>query len=140
MTNLLEKSLLLGFSIFLLTVFSSILIPFLDDITEFNNQEKNSLETYTDFLDEINDAILYIINNPEESYLKDIQYPSNLNLTFIDSFIISEFIIRSIIYNKIFSYNSSFSNCFFHGVPPKTYILNVSYPFSKIIVNFITLY
>ena len=140
MTNLLEKSLLLGFSIFLLTIFSSILIPFLDDISEFNNYEKNNLETYTDFLDEINDAVLYIIDNPEESYLKDIQYPSNLNLTFIDSFIISEFIISSNTYNKILSYNSSFLNCFFHGVTPNRYILNVSFPFSNIIVNFITLY
>lgn len=140
MTNLLEKALLLGFSIFLLTIFSSILIPFLEDITEFNMQEKNNLETYMDFLDEINDAVLYIIDNPEESYLKDIQYPSNLNLTFFDSFIISEFIIESNIYNKVLSYNGIFLNCFFHGLPPKTYILNVSYPFSNIIVNFITLY
>jgi len=139
MTNLLEKTLLLGFSIFLLTIFSSILIPFLDDITEFNMQEKNNLETYMDFLDEVNDAVLYIIDNPEESYLKDIQYPSNLNLTIFNTFIISEFIIGSNKYNKVLSYNDSFLNCFFHGVPPKTYILNVSYPFSNIIINFITL-
>ncbi|GAG22348.1 unnamed protein product [marine sediment metagenome] len=140
MTNLLEKALLLGFSIFILTIFSSILIPFLDDITEFNTQEKNNIETYLDFLDEVNDAVLYIIDNPEKSYLKDIQYPSNLNLTIFDTFIISEFIIGSNKYNKVLSYNGSFLNCFFHGVPPKTYILNVSYPFSNIIVNFITLY
>jgi len=140
MTNLLEKALLLGFSIFILTIFSSILIPFLDDITEFNTQEKNNIETYMDFLDEVNDAVLYIIDNPEKSYLKDIQYPSNLNLTIFDTFIISEFIIGSNKYNKVLSYNGSFLNCFFHGVPPKTYILNVSYPFSNIIVNFITLY
>ena len=140
MTNLLEKALLLGFSIFILTIFSSILIPFLDDITEFNTQERNNIETYMDFLDEVNDAVLYIIDNPEKSYLKDIQYPSNLNLTIFDTFIISEFIIGSNKYNKVLSYNGSFLNCFFHGVPPKTYILNVSYPFSNIIVNFITLY
>lgn len=140
MTNLLEKALLLGFSIFILTIFSSILIPFLDDITEFNTQEKNNIETYMDFLDEVNDAVLYIIDNPEKSYLKDIQYPRNLNLTIFDNFIISEFIIGSNKYNKVLSYNGSFLNCFFHGVPPKTYILNVSYPFSNIIVNFMTLY
>jgi predicted PurR-regulated permease PerM len=140
MTNLLEKSLLLGFSIFLLTIFSSILIPFLDEITEFNKQEKNTLETYIGFLDEINDAVLYIIENPEESYLKDIQYPSNLNLTLFDSFIISEFIIGSNVYNKVSSYNGSFINCFFHDFPPKTYILNVSYLLSNIILDFIDSY
>jgi hypothetical protein len=140
MTNLLEKTLLLGFSIFLLTIFSSILIPFLDEITEFNNQEKNNLETYMVFLDEINDAILYIIENPEDSYLKDIQYPSNLNLTFFDSFFISEFIIGSNTYNRVISFNDTFLNSYFNDIPPKTYLLNVSYPYSNIIVNFITLY
>ncbi len=140
MTNLLEKSLLLGFSIFLLAIFSSILIPFLDEIAEFNNKEKNDLGIYMDFLDEINEAILYIIDNPEESYLKDVQYPSNLNLTFFDSFFISEFILGSNTYNKVLSFNGSFFSSFFHDIPPQTYLLNVSYPFSKIIVNFITLY
>ena len=39
MTNLLEKTLLLGFSIFLLTIFSAILIPFLNELTEHNEIE-----------------------------------------------------------------------------------------------------
>ncbi|MHA1991262.1 MAG: hypothetical protein ACW98A_09885 [Candidatus Hodarchaeales archaeon] len=140
MTNLLEKTLLLGFSIFLLTIFSSILIPFLDGINEFNNQEKNELETYTVFLNEVNDAVLYIIENPDESYLKDIQYPSNINLTFFDSFFISEFIIGTNKYNRVISFNHSFLNSNFNDLPPKTYLLNVSYPLSNIIINFITLY
>lgn len=140
MTNLLEKTLLLGFSIFLLTVFSAILIPFLNELTEYNEIEKNELQTYIAFLDEINEAVLYIIRNPEESYLQDIQYPSNLNLTFFDAYIISEFLIGSIIYGKTSSYNTSFHNSYFHNLPPQTYLLNVSYLLSKIIVNFINLY
>jgi hypothetical protein len=140
MTNLLEKSLLLGFSIFLLTVFSAILIPFLGELTEYNENEKNILEIYTEFLDELNEAVLYIIQNPEESYLQDIQYPSNLNLTFFDSYIISEFLIGGNIYSKASSYNASFYNYFFHNLPPQTYLLNVSYLLVKIIVNFINLY
>ncbi len=119
MTNLLEKSLLLGFSIFLLTVFSTILIPFLGELTEYNENEKNKLKIYTEFLDEVNEAVLYIIQNPEGSYLQDIEYPSNLNLTFFNSYIISEFLIGGNIYSKVSSYNASFYNSFFHNLPPQ---------------------
>ena len=140
MTNLLEKSLLLGFSIFLLMVFSAILIPFLDELTNYSENEKGELEIYMEFLDEINEAVLFIIQNPEKSYLQDILYPSNLNLTFFDTYILSEFLIGGNIYNKVSSYNASFHNCFFRSLPPQTYILNVSYPSSYIIVNFLNLY
>ena len=139
MTNLLEQSLLLGFSIFLLTIFSAILIPFLDELNAYNENEKKELEIYEGFLDEINEAVIYIIQKPEQSYLQDIQYPSNLNLTFFDSYIISEFLIGSNIYSKTSSYNASFQNCFFHNLPPQTYLLNVSYPLSNIIVSFTNL-
>lgn len=139
MTNLLEKSLLLGFSIFLLTVFSAILIPFIDEFTEYNENERKELETYIAFLDEINEAVLYIIQNPEQSYLQNIKYPSNLNLTFFDSYIISEFLIGSSIHSKTSSYNVRFYNCLFHNLPSQVYLLNVSYPSSIIVVNFINL-
>ncbi|MHA1932900.1 MAG: hypothetical protein ACW96X_10190 [Promethearchaeota archaeon] len=140
MTNLIEKALLLGFSIFLLAVFSAILIPFLGELNEYNDNEQNEFENYTEFLDEINDAVLYVIQNPEKSYLHDIQYPKNLNLTFFDKYIISEFLIEGKIYSKALSYNTSFHNCFFHSLPPQKYLLNVSSPLSNIIVNFINLY
>ncbi len=140
MTNLFEKSLLIGFSIFLLTIFSAILIPFLGELTKYSEKEMNELETYIDFLDEINEAVLYIIQNPEGSYLQDIQYPSNLNLTFFNTYIVSEFLIEGNIYSKTSSYNASFHNCFFHNLPPQTYLLNISYLLSNILVKFINLY
>ncbi len=140
MTNLLEKSLLLGFSIFLLTVFSVILIPFLDELTKYSENEKGELEIYMEFLDEINEAVLLVIQNPEKSYLQDILYPSNINLTFFDAYILSEFLIGGKIYNKVLSYNASFHNCFYRSLPSLTYVLNVSYPSSYIIVNFLNLY
>jgi hypothetical protein len=140
MTNLFEKSLLLGFSIFLLTIFSTILIPFLGELTEYNEKENNELESYIDFLDNINEGVLYIIQNPEGSYLQEIQYPSNLNLTFFHIYILCEFLLDGNIYSKTTSYNASFHNCFFHNLPPQTYLLNISYQFSNIVVNFINLY
>ncbi len=78
MTNLLEKSLLIGFGILVLTIFSSIITPFLAKIVEFNENEKNDLESYMIFINEIDLAIIYVIQNPNELYLKKIEYPSTI--------------------------------------------------------------
>lgn len=140
MTNLFEKSLLLGFSIFLLTIFSSILIPFLNEITDFNNREEDSLDNYMVLFDEIDSAVLYIINNPVKCYQKDIKYPRDLNITFIENFVIYEFVFGDDKFNKVLVYNISFLNCFFHDITPQIYLLNVSYALSHIIVDFINLH
>jgi len=140
MTNLFEKSLLLGFSIFLLTIFSSILIPFLNEITDFNNREEDSLDIYMVLFEEIDSAVLYIINNPIKCYQKDIKYPRDLNITFIENFIIYEFVFGDDKFNKILVYNTSFHNCFFYNITPQIYLLNVSYTPSHIIVDFINLH
>jgi len=140
MTNLFEKSLLLGFSIFLLTIFSSILIPFLNEITDYNNRDKDSLDNYMVLFDEIDSAILYIISNPVKCYQKDIKYPSDLNITFIENFFIYEFVFGDDKFNKVIVYNISFLNCFFHDITPQIYLLNVSYALSHIIVDFINLH
>jgi len=140
MTNLLEKSLLLGFSIFLLTIFSSILIPFLNEINDFNSREKDDLDSYMDFFDEIDSAVLYIINNPNKCYQKDIKYPSDLNITFIENFVIYEFVFGDDKFNKALVYNASFLNCFFHNITPQIYLLNVSCTLSHIIIDFVNLH
>ncbi len=140
MTNLLEKSLLLGFSIFLLAIFASILIPFLNEVNVFNNKKNADLDRYTFFFDEIDSAVLYVINNPDESYQKDIQYPSNLNITFIESFVIYEFAYEEDKFSKVLIYNTSFFNRFYHDITPQIYLLNVSYELSHIIVDFIQLH
>ncbi len=140
MTNLFEKSLLLGFSIFLLTIFSSILIPFLNEITDYNDREEDSLDSYTVLFDEIDSAVLYIINNPVKCYQKDIEYPRDLNITFIENFVIYEFVFRDDKFSKVLVYNISFLNCFFHDITPQIYLLNVSYALSHIIVDFINLH
>lgn len=140
MTNLFEKSLLLGFSIFLLTIFSSILIPFLNEITDFNNREEDSLDSYMVLFDEIDSAVLYIINNPVKCYQKNIKYPRDLNITFIENFVIYEFVFGDDKFNKVLVYNISFLNCFFHDITPQIYLLNVSYALSHIIVDFINLH
>lgn len=140
MTNLIEKTLLIGFGIFTLTIFSSILIPFFGRLTEFNYIEKNNLESYMNVIEEINQGIDYVVQNTDEMYLKKIQYPDNLNITFYNQIIKYDFIIEEKIYNKILEYNETFVNCKFHQILPKEYLLNISRWSILIKVNIINLY
>jgi hypothetical protein len=139
MTNLIEKSLLLGFSIFLLTIFSSILIPFLNEINNFNTSDKPELDSYLDFFDEIDRAVCFIIDSPDISYQNEVNYPKDLNITIFEYFIIFEFKIKNDNISHILMYNVSFINCSFHNLPPQMYLLDVSFTHPHIIVNFLKL-
>ena len=136
MTNLIEKSLLLGFGIFTLTIFSSIVVPFLGKIAEFNQNGKNDLELYLFFINEIDQGINYIIENPNKIYLKNVDYPINLNTSFYNSIAKFEFFIGDQLCIKIKEYNESFINQNFQQIIPETYLLNISYRFALINVNF----
>ncbi|HEA70376.1 hypothetical protein LCGC14_0563490 [marine sediment metagenome] len=137
MTNLIEKVLLLGFSIFLLTILTSLLIPLFGEVNEFNKNVKRDLEFKIAFINEIDQAVLYAINNPKNIYLKNVEYPSNFNITFLDSFIIFDFLIENNLINKILMYNTSFYNRKFHDFPPQTYLLNITYQYSYLVINLI---
>lgn len=139
MTNLIEKSLLIGFGIFTLTIFSSILVPYLGKIAEFNQNEKNLLESYMIFIDEIDQGITYVVRNPNQKYLKNVEYPNNLNITIYDHLIKYEFVFEKKICFKVIEYNVTFINRDFHEIPPQTYLLNVSRYLSFIGIYFINL-
>ena len=140
MTNLIEKSLLLGFGIFTLTIFTSIIIPFLGTIADFNQNETNDLQTYTFFINEIDQGINYVVQNPDKVYLKEIEYPSNLNTSFYVNIAKYEFFIDGQYYAKIKEYNEVFLNSYFHQIHPGTYLLNISRYLSSIKVNIGKLY
>ncbi|MFX1418491.1 MAG: hypothetical protein ACFE9N_06185 [Promethearchaeota archaeon] len=135
MTNLIEKSLLLGFGIFTLAIFSSIIIPFMGKIADFNQNERNELESFIIFTNEIDQGLNYVIHNQNEVYLKEIDYPSDLNTTFRDKIVKYEIFIEEQFYVEIKEYNSNFMNCYFHEIPPGMYLLNISSYFSFIKVN-----
>lgn len=126
MTNLIEKSLLMGFGIFTLIIFTSILVPYIGKIVEFNQNGKKDLELYMEFIDEIDQGITYVAQSPNQKYLKKIEYPNNLNITFYDNFVKYEFILDNEICLKVMEYNVTFINCNFNNIPPQTYLLNVS--------------
>ncbi len=84
MAELFEKALLFGFGIVVLLMFLSFLAPFLDMLFQYNDD--GGLNNYTRVIDEIDVEILYNIDNPEELYLVDIEYPPNLNITLYDQY------------------------------------------------------
>lgn len=138
MTNLLEKSLLVGFGVFLIISFFSLVSPFLTKVVEFD--KNNDLDSYLLIISEIDRSILYIIENPEEDYNKKVEYPSDLNITLSENYVICKFLIENIIYSRILSYNETFLPSHFYDVPPQTYLLNVNYELSLIKVQFIKYY
>ena len=136
MTNLLEKALLTGFGIFVLTIFISMINPFIIHITEFNGTIKNDIISYEHFFNEVDIAVKYIIENPDESYLREIDYPKDLNVTFNDFYVKYDFLIENKLNYKIYEYSKPFINHFYRNLSKTTLILNVSCFQNFIVVYF----
>lgn len=135
MTNLIEKTLLIGFGIFTLTIFSSTIIPFLGAIAEFNQNGKDDLETYMFFINEVDQGINYVVQNKDKPYLKNLEYPSNLNISFYANNAKYEFFIENQLCVKIKEYKENFINHNFYSTLPGLCLLNISYYISLINVN-----
>ena len=118
MTNLLEKALLTGFGIFVLTIFLSMINPFIIQISEFNGTIENDIIAYENFFDEVDIAVKFIIENPDAIYLSEIDYPKNLNVTFNDFYVKYDFIIENKLNYKIYEYNEPFTNYFYRNLYP----------------------
>lgn len=140
MTNLLEKSLLIGFGILILTIFSFIITPFLGEIIMFNQNEKKDFMSLRGFINEMDDALIFAIQNPKEGYLKEIKYPNNLNISFYDHFVDYIFINAEEIYEITKIYNGTFIKSYFREISPQYYLLNVSFQSSLIRINFVDIY
>ena len=126
MTNLLEKALLTGFGLFILTIFVSLINPFIIGISEFNRTSKNDVENYNNFFNEVDTAILFIIENPDLIYLAEIEYPRNLNVTFTEDYVKYNFLIENEIHYRIYEYVAPFISCVYIELNDSRCILKVS--------------
>ncbi len=127
MTNLLEKSLLIGFGIFTLMIFASVIIPFFNQIMQYNENQREELKNYLEFIDEIDYSVNFVIYNPSQIYIKNIAYPENLNLTVRESSLEYNFILGDILNTEIEQYTVNFYPCSYHNLPSGLYNLNVSF-------------
>ena len=95
MTNLSEKALITGFGILILTIFISMINPFLIQISEFNSTINDDIKIYEDFFVDVDTGIKFIIENPNATYIKNIEYPRNLNVILTDFYCKYEYVIYS---------------------------------------------
>ncbi len=137
MTNLLEKALLTGFGIIILIVFVSLINPFIISISKFNNTIKNDVEKYNNFLIEVDTAILFIIENPDEIHLNEIEYPRNLNVTLAEDYVKYNFLIENEIQYKIYEYAKPFISHAYINLSSSRYLLKISCNYNYIDVQFI---
>jgi hypothetical protein len=125
MTNLLEKALITGFGIFILTIFISIINPFIIQISEFNDNINTDIEKYENFFFEVDTGIKYIIENPNTTCVKNIEYPKNLNITLTGYYCKYEYVIGNKEYYKIFEYIKPFIDHSYIELPTNSYILTI---------------
>jgi hypothetical protein len=125
MTNLLEKALITGFGIFVLTIFISMINPFIINISNFNDTIKVDIDECEDFFFEVDSAIKFVISNANTTYTKTIEYPENLNVTFSESYCKYDYIIGNNYYNKIIEYIKPFIHHSYINLPAESYVLKV---------------
>ena len=136
MTNLLEKALLTGFGVFILIIFISLINPFIISISEFNSAIKNDVEKYNNFFNEVDTAILFVIENPDVIYLDVIEYPGNLNISLTEGYVKYNFLIENEVQYKIYEYVKPFISYTYINLSSSRYILNISCNSNYINVQF----
>ncbi len=136
MTNLLEKALLTGFGIFILTIFISMINPFIMQISEFNSTIKDDIEIYEDFFFDVDTGIKFIIENPNATFVKNIEYPRNMDVTLTGFYCKYEYVIGNKSSYKIFEYMKPFINHSYENLSANSYILSISIVYNFIEVQF----
>jgi len=136
MTNLLEKALITGFGIFILTIFISMINPFIMQISEFNSTIKDDIEIYEDFFFDVDTGIKFIIENPNATYIKNIEYPRRLNVILTDFYCKYEYVIGNKSNYKIFEYIKPFISHSYVNLSANNYILSISIVYNFIEVQF----
>jgi len=134
-TNLLEKALLTAFGIFILVIFISIIFPFWDQIIDYKGNLEHDYELYSNVINEFDQGILFIIENPNEIYQKNIYYPEKLNISTNGFYIKYEYLIKNIPSYNIYQYNGQFLQTEFKDLPSQIYGLKIFYQLDLIEIH-----
>jgi len=135
MTNLLEKALLTAFGIFILVIFISIIFPFWDQIIDYKGNLEHDYELYSNIINEFDQGILFINENPNEIYQKNIYYPEKLNISTDGFYIKYEYIVKNIPSYNIHQYDRQFLHVEFKDLPSQIYILQIFYQLDLIEIH-----
>lgn len=135
MTNLLEKALLTAFGIFLLVIFISLIFPFWDQIIDYEGNLEHDYELYSNVINEFDQGILFIIENPNEIYQKNIYYPKKLNISTDGFYIKYDYLVKNIPSYNIYQYDGEFLRTEFKDLPSQIYILKILYQLDLIEIH-----
>lgn len=135
MTNILQKSLLVAFGVFIVVSFLWFITPFTYSFIDFSNNEGSEINTFTTFIGEINSAIETIINEPDISVIERIDYPNNINLTLSKNMIKFVYFYDSQIKTQFYQYSIYFINRTFENITPGPYILKVAFYFNLVNIS-----
>lgn len=128
-----EKSMLIGFGLFILIVFFSIIQPFFGELLKFYDEDKQNVEI---FIEEIDSAILYTTSKPEEVYEKELLFPRDLNITISGNEIEYNYLISNIAYSYSKNYGIIFHTVIYHNINSTYYILQVFFESNYIRILF----
>ncbi len=134
MSSLIEKALLTGFGIVTLIIFLSFLSPFFKEVNDFNTNERDEIDRYLLFMEEIDHRIKSVIENRSSYYPPTIEYPKNLNVTFSSNYAIFTILLKDGIHKNILGYDGNFSYAFYSDIPTEVCLIDVYFQSDLIVV------
>lgn len=132
MTNLIEKALLVGFGIFITSIFLSFTLPYLENILDYNNRLDDNLNDYLKLINDVDNGILYISDNPHSNYQKEIYYPGNLNITIENKEVNFLYYFQGETTDITLNYNISLISIVYADILPNSYLLGIYFEESLI--------
>ncbi|MFX0032690.1 MAG: hypothetical protein ACFE8E_07340 [Candidatus Hodarchaeota archaeon] len=127
MTSLLEKALLTALGILILISLLSLVLPVWNQILNFNINYGEDYEVYSDVINELDQGITSINENPDSTYQKNINYPENLNISIKEFYIKYEYILGDQLSITIVEYQNQFLIANFKNLTPQIYTLQIRY-------------
>ena len=131
-----ERLLLLGLGVFLLTVFLSIAVPFLYELESYDEKLGKQLIEYNDFIEQIDGAIFALIENPSQYYNQPIKFPDNLNVSVYKNYVRYDYLLNNSVFDKNKQYGVVFNPKTYHNMVPITYRLIIYCENDTFFINF----
>ena len=123
MSNIVEKSLIVGFGVFSLIILLSVLNPFFNLFIQ-NYQDNNlTLENYNNLIEKIDAGVYYIMANPKKEHRDLIEFPPYMNISISKNEIRYKYKIDDRIVSKCKSYSINFFDIIYEGYIPQDYDL-----------------
>ena len=125
MSNLVEKSLIVGFGVFSLIVLLSVVNPFFDLFFQNYQDDNATLENYNNLIEKIDAGVYYVIANPKNEHYDVIEFPDYMNISISRNEIRYDYKINDKIVSKYKSYSINFFDIIYEEYPPQDYNLLV---------------